>query len=143
MEEKDVIFKVNPQMSYYLPVIAFLVVAGVFFLLSSFWTKGSGFWAFIACFVAAGYQFIEVMFTTYTLTSNSFIIQKGFIGMMRQSIPLNKVQDVTINYNVIQRIFSCGDLIVDTAGAYKNIIVKNIPEPEKYSDKIMEQVHKK
>lgn len=59
-------------------------------------------------------------FTFYIDDENDeFIINDGFINKTRTTIQLNKIQQVTINQTLIQRIIGVYGLNVDTAGSDK------------------------
>jgi len=47
------------------------------------------------------------------------------------AVRLNDIEDITCSYGIWGRIFSFGDLIIESAGAYGIIIFKGIPRPKK------------
>lgn len=80
----------------------------------------------------------------YTLTAEKLEIDQGLISRTTTSIPLARVQDVTVKSTVTQRLLGLGDIIVDNAGTDGDrIVFANIDRPRKYADILLEQVQKK
>ena len=80
----------------------------------------------------------------YTLTPDKLEIDSGLISRTTTSIPLARVQDVTVKSTVTQRLLGLGDIIVDNAGTDGDqIVFANIDRPRKYADILLEQVQKK
>lgn len=80
----------------------------------------------------------------YTLTADKLEIDQGLISRTTTSIPLARVQDVTVKSTVTQRLLGLGDIIVDNAGTDGDrIVFVNIDRPRKYADILLEQVQKK
>ncbi len=80
----------------------------------------------------------------YTLTPDKLEIDSGLISRTTTSIPLARVQDVTVKSTVTQRLLGLGDIIVDNAGTDGDrIVFVNIDRPRKYADALLEQVQKK
>ncbi len=80
----------------------------------------------------------------YTLTPDKLEIDQGLISRTTTSIPLARVQDVTVKSTVTQRLLGLGDIIVDNAGTDGDrIVFVNIDHPRKYADTLLEQVQKK
>lgn len=62
-------------------------------------------------------------FTFYVDTENDeFVVSEGILNKTRIAIPLDKVQNVTINQSLIQRLVKVHGLEVDTAGSSKKEI---------------------
>ena len=72
--------------------------------------------------VAAGIAYLKFRnFTFYIDDKNDeFIINEGIFNKTKTTIKLNKIQQVTINQNLLQRIINIYSLKVDTAGSEKN-----------------------
>ena len=80
----------------------------------------------------------------YTLTQDKLEIDSGLISRTTTSLPLTRVQDVTVKSTITQRLLGLGDIIVDNAGTDGDrIVFANIDRPRKYADILLEQVQKK
>lgn len=77
----------------------------------------------------------------YTLTDTKLEIDSGFISRTTSNIPLGRVQDVTVNASIPQRLLGLGDIVVDNAGGDgRSFVMKNIDSPRKYADQLLKQM---
>lgn len=77
----------------------------------------------------------------YTLTDSKIEIDTGFISRTTRNIPLGKIQDVTVNASVMQRLLGFGDLVIENAGETTgSIVLKNISSPRHYADLLLKQL---
>ncbi|MFP9115485.1 PH domain-containing protein [Flavobacterium sp. RHBU_3] len=61
--------------------------------------------------------------------NREFVVRKGIFSKTRIAIPLNKIQQVNINQNLLQKILKVHALQVDTAGSSKTeVTIKAITE---------------
>jgi len=77
------------------------------------------------------------------LTKRSIVRHSGVFSRDERAIPLNQVQDVTINYGIIRRLLGLGDIAIDSAGTSGiEIVMKDIDRPEEFRAKVFEQIDK-
>jgi uncharacterized membrane protein YdbT with pleckstrin-like domain len=77
------------------------------------------------------------------LTKRSIVRHTGVFTRDERAIPLNQVQDITINYGIIRRILGHGDIAIDSAGTSGiEIVMKNVDRPEEFRAKVFEQIDK-
>jgi membrane protein YdbS with pleckstrin-like domain len=76
----------------------------------------------------------------YTLTPNKIEIDFGIFSKTVRNIPLRSAQDVTISAAVIERIIGIGNVIIDSAAEAGKIQMRQIPDPRKHADLILQQV---
>jgi putative membrane protein len=60
---------------------------------------------------------LKYLYFTFHIEGDELIIQKGLLQKERKSIPLERIQSININQNVVQRILGIVSLEVDTAGS--------------------------
>ncbi|AGC77863.1 YdbT [Nonlabens dokdonensis DSW-6] len=60
---------------------------------------------------------LKYIYFTFHIEENELIIQKGLLQKERKSIPLERIQSININQNVVQRILGIVSLEVETAGS--------------------------
>jgi uncharacterized membrane protein YdbT with pleckstrin-like domain len=92
-------------------------------------------WAF-----AMGAVFLDWLFTRYYLTNFRLIEQRGIIGRRIVTIWLDKVQDVTVRFGILGRIFGFGDIEVESAGTYGKIVFNSVPSPTALEHAIKEVI---
>jgi putative membrane protein len=75
--------------------------------------------AFIAFIAIASLvsPILKYLYFTFHIEGDELIIQKGLLQKERKSIPLERIQSININQNVVQRILGIVSLEVDTAGS--------------------------
>lgn len=68
--------------------------------------------------------------TSYILTSRRFVLRIGILNRHGRDIPLNRVNDVSFDHGLIDRVLRCGKLTVESAGERGQLVLKNIPQVE-------------
>ena len=69
-------------------------------------------------------------FTLFVLTSDRLITRAGIIAKHSREIPLERINDVTFNQSVMDRILGAGDLLVESAGERGQTRIQNVRKPE-------------
>ncbi|QJP35107.1 PH domain-containing protein [Nonlabens sp. Ci31] len=96
----------------------------LYFLFAAIGTKSMGeygwymtaFIAFIAVLSLLS-PVVKYIYFTFHIEDDELIIQKGLLQKERKAIPLERIQSININQNVVQRILGIVSLEVDTAGS--------------------------
>ena len=79
----------------------------------------------------------------YTLTDAKMEIDTGLIARRTRNIPLSKIQDVTVNASIPQRLLGFGDLIVDNASEEGGTtVLHNISKPRHYADLLLRELRR-
>ncbi|GIH74414.1 PH domain-containing protein [Planobispora longispora] len=66
--------------------------------------------------------------TVYVLTSHRFTISTGVLSTSHDDIPMGKVNTVSADQTLLERILGCGTLIVESAGERGRIVLRDIPD---------------
>ena len=75
------------------------------------------------------------------VTNRRVIWRAGVFGKSERSIPLSRVQDVSVSYGPMGRILRYGNVRVESAGeATTEIVAIDISDPEGVKDAILRQV---
>lgn len=74
-------------------------------------------------------------FTTYTLTNRRLITRTGIINRTGHDIPLFRINDVSYERSLSDRLLGCGTLMFESAGTRGQIVLHDVPR--------IEQVHLK
>ncbi len=85
------------------------------------WMSGRGLgWALLLAAVAAG---VMLIFTwlgwrrfTYAIGDEELVIERGVLNRSRRSIPLERIQDVSIERKLLHRLFGLAEVRVETGG---------------------------
>lgn len=147
-EDDRRLFSVNPTVKfviagYLLAVIsAFLVVAFFSVFLPG---VGSLFAVFagLALLLIPAFFHIKKKLVRYTLTEAKLEIDAGLISRTTTSVPLRRVQDVTVRTSILQRMLGFGDIIVDNAGTDgQQVILRDIDSPRRHANILMKQIRR-
>lgn len=122
----------------FVPFLILIVVAGAGgFLAASVSDSGNGLprWAVIAVALVlivwgSVIPFIRWFTWTYTLTNKRIIEQKGILTRSGRVIPLNRINDVSFEKNLNDRLLGCGTLIIHDASEQAGLALRDIPHIE-------------
>ncbi len=93
----------------------------------------------IAWILLALVPFLRWFFTLFVLTSDRLITRSGVIAKHSREIPLERINDVTFNQSVLDRILGAGDLLVESAGERGQTRIANVRKPEQVQLMIYKQ----
>jgi uncharacterized membrane protein YdbT with pleckstrin-like domain len=75
------------------------------------------------------------------LTEHSIVQRKGVIARHERTVPLHRVQDVTINQSLLGRLLGYGNIRIETAGgAGTEIVTRRSDRPGSFRDAIFGQI---
>lgn len=92
-----------------------LAIAGVGVLLTLWW-----------CLI----PFLRWRTTTYTLTSRRLVTRSGILNRRSHGLPLSRVNDVSSERGLTDRMLGCGTLVVQTAAEGGAIVLVDVPDVE-------------
>ena len=121
------------------PVFLLLVVAGAGGFLAAIVPSGSlqtpGRIAILAVGVVilvtfALNPFLNWFFSTYTVTNRRLITRHGILTRTGRDIPLMRINDVSYEHGLIDRILGCGTLHIESAGERGQVVLPDVPHVE-------------
>ncbi|MGH3422452.1 MAG: PH domain-containing protein [Streptosporangiaceae bacterium] len=68
--------------------------------------------------------------TTYELTSRRLRMRTGIVARHGRDIPLARINDVSFDKGLLDRMLGCGRLVVESAGEHGQIVLTEIPHVE-------------
>jgi uncharacterized membrane protein YdbT with pleckstrin-like domain len=75
------------------------------------------------------------------LTKRAIIRRSGLFNKQERAVPLNQVQDISIDYGIIRRLLGHGDIRIETAASGgTEVIMKNIDKPEDFRSMVFSQI---
>ncbi len=86
----------------------------------------------LALFPVAVLPFLRWWFTAYVLTNERLITRSGIISRAGIEIPLENINDLRFQQNMLERILKSGDLLIESAGESGQSRFSDIPEPESF-----------
>jgi membrane protein YdbS with pleckstrin-like domain len=96
--------------------------------------------ALVALYFLAVLPFLRWRFTYFVLTTDRLITRTGVIAKQSREIPLERINDVTFNQSVIERMVGAGDLLIESAGERGQQRISNVRNPEQIQLMIYKEV---
>lgn len=97
----------------------------------------------LALLLIPAYYHIRRNMIRYTVTDAKLEIDTGLIARTTRNIPLSKIQDVTVQASIPQRLMGFGDIIVDNASEMGGTtILHNINKPRHYADLLLRELRR-
>src|SRR6059036_596131 len=121
------------------PVFLLLVVAGAGGFLAAIVPTGSMRTPLRIAILAVGVvvlltfatkPFLNWFFSTYTLTNRRLITRHGVLTRTGRDIPLMRINDVSYEHGLIDRMLGCGTLLIESAGERGQVILPDVPHVE-------------
>ena len=74
--------------------------------------------------------FLDWLTATYTITTKRLITREGLIARRGHDIPLMRISDVAFDQGIVDRMLSCGTLVVSDASTHGSVRLHDIPQVE-------------
>lgn len=123
------------------PALALLVVSALVWMALVWWvpdpqTQAVWRWIIVGAAVVVAaiftlWPFLRWMTTTDTLTTKRLISREGVITRTGRDIPIDRVNAVNYERRLIDRIFGCGTLVVQTAGTESDVELHDVAHIER------------
>jgi uncharacterized membrane protein YdbT with pleckstrin-like domain len=65
-------------------------------------------------------------FTSYTVTNRRLITRTGVFNKRGHDIPLSRINDVGFDHGLIDRLFGCGTLVIESAGERGQVLLNDV-----------------
>ncbi len=142
-DDEQIQFELRPAWKTLIwPAVWLLVIIGAFFFLLgriNSWFEGSTatilIWilalvALVALFILVVRPFLYWWTAQYVFTNRRIIIRTGILSRKGRDMPLSKVNDVSFNNTVWERMLNTGTLMVQSAAESGQLVIENIPNVE-------------
>ena len=140
------VFTVKPTLLFIKAGYALAVLGGITLVILLAWI---GIPAYVSILLALAlllipaYYHIRRSMIRYTVTDAKLEIDTGLIARTTRNIPLSKIQDVTVQATIPQRMMGFGDIIVDNASEIGgSTILHNINNPRHYADLLLRELRR-
>jgi membrane protein YdbS with pleckstrin-like domain len=74
--------------------------------------------------------FLRWITTTYTITTRRLITRRGVLNKVGKDLPLIRINDVSYERSLADRMLGCGTLYIQTAADAGPIVLTDIPDVE-------------
>ena len=73
--------------------------------------------------------FLRWFTTTYTVTNRRIITRRGIVNRVGHDLPLMRINDVSYDRSLLDRMFGCGTLHITTASE-RPVVLPDVPDVE-------------
>lgn len=141
-DHEKIVFELRPHWVALIPSVAWSVVIGIGMFLGyraadaivdgdpSTAKSVVGGIATLAWLALAVIPLLRWYFTLFVLTSDRLITRSGIVAKHSREIPLERINDVTFNQSVLERVLGAGDLLVESAGERGQTRIQSVRKPE-------------
>lgn len=127
------------------PALVFIAMSaglGAFLAVQPVSWQPWGTWVVVGIYVLVVVVWVVVPFlrwltSTYTITNRRIITRKGIINKTGHDLPLRRVNNVSYERDLIDRMLGCGTLILETA-AEQPLVMPDVPDVERVHVQITE-----
>ncbi len=122
------------------PVVVLVLAVAAAAVISAFLPEGSSqkwlrivVWvlALLVVLVWAVVPFLRWLTTQYTITNRRLITRSGLITRTGRDIPLYRINDVSYEKGLLDRILGCGTLVISDATEKAGVVLDDIPRVER------------
>jgi len=75
--------------------------------------------------------FLDWFFATYTLTNRRMITRHGILNRSGRDIPLVRINDVSYEHGLVDRMLRCGTLVIQSASDGGQVVLRDVPHVER------------
>jgi uncharacterized membrane protein YdbT with pleckstrin-like domain len=76
------------------------------------------------------WPFLVWRYTIHAITTRRLILRNGVFNRQGHDMPLSRLNDVSFQHTVWERMLGCGTLVVESAGERGQLMLKDIPKVE-------------
>jgi uncharacterized membrane protein YdbT with pleckstrin-like domain len=76
-------------------------------------------------------RFLRWVTTHYVFTTHRILLRHGILSRSGRDIPLDRINDVSFEHNLLERMLGCGTLTIESAGEHGQIVLYDIPRVER------------
>jgi uncharacterized membrane protein YdbT with pleckstrin-like domain len=80
--------------------------------------------------------------TSYVVTTHRVVLRDGVLARSGRDIPLSRINDVTFEHSVIERLLRSGTLLVESAGERGQVTLADVPRVENVQRTLYQLVEK-
>ena len=78
--------------------------------------------------------------TNFVVTTDRLIFRSGVLSKHGREIPLERVNDITFNASLFERMIGAGDLVIESAGERGQQMFTDIPHPMQVQNEVYRQI---
>jgi uncharacterized membrane protein YdbT with pleckstrin-like domain len=142
-DDEEVVLDLNPHWSTLVKPLALLVVVVAVTVAAASINTYAGYAAAVALVVTIVWASLRVarrQTTEFVVTTARLVYRSGIVAKHGKEIPLERINDISFNQSVFERLIGTGDLSIESAGAQSRETFADIPAPSRVQNEIYRQM---
>lgn len=132
-EEEDIVLDLHPHWWFLVgPIVATIAASVLAVVLARVevdfvWLAG-----LVLVLVALLWLFVRYLkwrTTNFVLTTDRLIHRAGVLAKQGREIPLERINDLTVNQSLFERIIRAGDVLIESGGERGQSLLSDLPNP--------------
>lgn len=132
-EEEDIVLDLHPHWWFLVgPIVATIAASALAVVLARVevdyvWLAG-----LVLVLVALLWLFVRYLkwrTTNFVLTTDRLIHRAGVLAKQGREIPLERINDLTVNQSLFERIIRAGDVLIESGGERGQSLLSDLPNP--------------
>ena len=132
-EDEDIVLDLHPHWWFLVgPIVATIASSAVAVLLARVevdyvWLAG-----LVLVLVALLWlldRYVKWRTTNFVLTTDRLIHRSGVLSKQGREIPLERINDLTVNQTLFERIIRAGDVLIESGGERGQSLLSDLPNP--------------
>jgi uncharacterized membrane protein YdbT with pleckstrin-like domain len=87
-------------------------------------------------------RYLKWRTTNFVLTTDRLIQRSGLIGKHGREIPLERINDLSVNQTIFERIIRAGDVMIESGGERGQSLLSDLPNPFKVQNAIYAEIER-
>lgn len=80
--------------------------------------------------------------TLFVVTNERVVMRSGILARQGRDVPLQRINDVSFQHSLIERMLGCGTLVVESAGERGQVTLTDVPHVERVQRTVYDLVDK-
>jgi uncharacterized membrane protein YdbT with pleckstrin-like domain len=145
-EGEDVILDLHPHWWYFTkPVVATVLAAAVGVLAAR--ADVDVLWYGALVLLGLGLLWLLVRYlkwatTNFVLTTDRLIDRAGVLGKHGREIPLERVNDISVNQSLFERLIGAGDVMIESGGERGQQLFSDLPRPFRVQNAVYSEIER-
>jgi uncharacterized membrane protein YdbT with pleckstrin-like domain len=145
-EGEDIILDLHPHWWYFTKPVVATVLAAVLGVLAARTDVDPLWWGaltlLVVCLIWLLVRYLKWTTTSFVLTTDRLIDRSGVLGKHGREIPLERVNDITVNQTLFERVIGAGDVMIESGGERGQQLFSDLPRPFKVQNAVYTQIER-
>ena len=87
-------------------------------------------------------RYLKWRTTHFVLTTDRLIHRSGVLAKQGREIPLERINDLTVNQSIFERMIRAGDVMIESGGERGQSLLSDLPNPFKVQNAIYTEIER-